>query len=465
MNTLRLGFIPAHRNLMDKTFSIDRRRRLLKVLKTIDGIDVIAPDESLTDGGLVSNDRDALKVLDLFSKAHVDGLVIGVLGYGDEKSTLSIVEHFDKAPLLLFSMKEPVPDGAFFEGASFCGSVPISYGLHKRNRPFTYAGFFDPEEDDLRASVQSFKKVCGAIKRFRGARVGLIGQRPSDFEVCAVNEGLMIERYHQKIIPFNLVDLKSDIENIKDNDERVKLIIGELAGSFKTTYQASGLLRLAKLEVKMAEYAREQMIDAFAIQCWTSMQKHLELTPCAINGRMTHAGIPVACEGDVLGSLSMLVQQELTMGNGTPLFLDLLMPHPQENNLVLAWHCGNAAVELKAPGEVAMLRSNCSFEKEFGADKSAASAEFRIKPGLVTVNRLVEHGGTFKMLNFEGVMTAKKSQLRGAWAWIELEKRDDVLRSIVENGFTHHVSIVHESLSAEMKEFCKYLAIRYVPAP
>ena len=62
-------------------------------------------------------------------------------------------------------------------------------------------------------------------------------------------------------------------------------------------------------------------------------------------------------------------------------------------------------------------------------------------------------------------MTEKKSQLRGAWAWIELDERDEVLRSIVEGGFTHHVSIMHESLSTTMKEFCKYLDIQYVLAP
>jgi hypothetical protein len=81
------------------------------------------------------------------------------------------------------------------------------------------------------------------------------------------------------------------------------------------------------------------------------------------------------------------------------------------------------------------------------------------------VNRLVEHGGTFKMLDFEASMVTKAGTLRGAWSWVEVAKRDEILRGIIEGGFTHHVSIIHSSISAEMKEFCKYAGIQYVSVP
>ena len=37
------------------------------------------------------------------------GIVLAVLGYGDEKSALAIVERFKGLPVLLLAMKEPVP--------------------------------------------------------------------------------------------------------------------------------------------------------------------------------------------------------------------------------------------------------------------------------------------------------------------------------------------------------------------
>ena len=130
MDTIRLGLIPAHRGVMDRNFSIDRRGRLLRAFSGIPGVQLVAPSEELTAGGLVSNERDAQAVTELFQGQRLDGIVLAVLGYGDEKSALAIVESFRGLPVYLLAMKEPVPDGGFLQGASVGGMLPISYGLH-----------------------------------------------------------------------------------------------------------------------------------------------------------------------------------------------------------------------------------------------------------------------------------------------------------------------------------------------
>ena len=212
MKPLKIGFIPAHRGVMDINFSIDRRGRLLKVFGGKEDIEIIAPDDFLTAGGLVSDTQEARKVIELFSQSRLDGIILGVLGYGDEKSALAVVEEFPNLPVLLIAMQEPVPDGGFFEGASVGGMFPISYGLHKRDITFTFGGVFDPEDDGLKQEFDTFTRLCLAIKKFKKARVGMIGLRPYDFEVCIINEGLLLEKYRQKVIPLNLIDLKYAIE-------------------------------------------------------------------------------------------------------------------------------------------------------------------------------------------------------------------------------------------------------------
>ena len=365
MAALRLGLIPAHRPVMDRNFSIDRRARLLRAFGDLPGVQIIAPTEETTDGGLVSNERDARATIELFEKSSLDGIVLGVLGYGDEKSALAIVERFKGLPVLLVAMKEPVPKGGFLQGASLGGMLPISYGLHKRNIPFTFAGVCDPEDAALRDQLLSFARVCHAVRKFRGARIGMIGFRPYDFEVCIFNEGLLLERYGAKTVPLNLIDLEHQIAGISDNDAQVSRIVKEIQGAFSPGCGAAELAKLAKLELTMLRYAEEYRLDALTIQCWSAIQERIGLTPCLTNGRVSSLGIPVACEGDALGALSLLLQQWIADDGSVPWLADILMLHPEERNLFLAWHCGNAQAELAAEGSPAQLRGHCSYEEGF----------------------------------------------------------------------------------------------------
>ena len=460
MDTIRLGLIPAHRGVMDRNFSIDRRGRLLRAFSGIPGVQLVAPSEELTAGGLVSNERDAQAVTELFQGQRLDGIVLAVLGYGDEKSALAIVESFRGLPVHLLAMKEPVPDGGFLQGASVGGMLPISYGLHKRNIPFTFAGVFNPEDPRLAAELASFARVCRAVRKFRGARVGMIGFRPYDFEVCIFNEGLLLEKYGAKTVPLNLIDLEHQITEIADNDPRVGRIVQEIRAAFSSGCSAAEIGKLAKLEIVMLRLAEEYRLDALTIQCWSAIQERIGLTPCLTNGRISTRGIPVACEGDTLGALSLLLQQWLAGDGAVPWLADILMLHPEEEDLFLAWHCGNAPAGLAAEGGGAKLRGHCSWEEGFAG--GLATSELMVKPGPVSANRIVEHHGQFKLLHVDGEMVKRNDRMRGSWGWVKVADRERMLRTVVEEGFVHHVSIVHGDLAPRIREACRYLDMKLV---
>ena len=447
---------------MDRNFSIDRRGRLLKAFSVVEGLELVTPDETLTPGGLVSCEQDAHKTAELFARQKLDGVIVAVLGYGDEKSVLQIVEQQRGLPVFLFAMKEPIPDGGFLEGASVGGMLPISYGLHKRNIPFTFAGVFDPEAAALREALDWFTRVCAAVRLLRGARIGMIGFRPYDFEVCIFNEGLLLEKYGTKTVPLNLIDLKAHVDGIKDSDPKVASVVKEIGAAFALPCSPGELARIAKLEMVMLRYAEEYRLDALTIQCWSAIQDHIGLTPCLTNGRVTRFGIPVACEGDVLGALSMLLQRELTRGKGIPWLADILMLHPTQKELFLAWHCGNASAELASPDGKPQAKPHCSFAPDFPG--AIAAGEFTLREGEVSLNRLVEHHGKFKMLHVPGRIVQTRDRMRGSWGWVAVADREKMLRTVVEEGFVHHVSVVQGSWGPLVAEASKYLDYTLVEA-
>lgn len=460
MNTVTLGVVFAHRAVMDRNFSLDRRARILKAFAGMVDVQIVFAPETLIPGGLVANEQEAGKVIEHFAGLPLDGVILAVLGYGDEKSALQIVESLKGLPVLLFAMKEPVPDGGFLQGASLGGMLPISYGLHKRNIPFTFAGVRDPEETGLRDAVDDFARVCAAVRLLRHARIGMIGFRPYDFEVCIFNEGLLLERYGTRTVPLNLIDLKAAIDAIPDSDPQVATIVKEIGAGFALPCPAGDLARIARLEIVMLRWAQEYGLDALTIQCWSAIQDHVGLTPCLTNGRLTRRGIPVACEGDVLGALSMLLQRELTRGKAIPWLADILMLHPEEKDRFLAWHCGNASVELASPEGRPQARPHCSFAPDFAG--AIAAGEFALREGEVSLNRLVEHHGEFRLLHVPGRIVASPDRMRGSWGWVAVEDRERMLRTVVEEGFVHHVSLAAGALGPLVAEVSRYLGYRLV---
>ena len=73
-------------------------------------------------------------------------------------------------------------------------------------------------------------------------------------------------------------------------------------------------------------------------------QQDDEISMCALYGRMTGAGMLTACETDILGALSMLVNYQAALGQTLPHFVDWTIQHRENPNRLLAWHCGNAPV-------------------------------------------------------------------------------------------------------------------------
>ncbi len=256
--------------------------------------------------------------------------------------------------------------------------------------------------------------------------------------------------------------MKNDIENIKVTDERINNLLDGIIKNTNCLYKKRELFRVAALELKLLDYINEFKLDTLTIQCWTSIQKYIGITPCLTNSRLTSQGYPVACEGDVNNSLAMLIQRKMTFDKKTPMLLDMLVMHPEENDLLLVWHCGNVYIENKMDGKIANVMPQCPWEQYFGRERAAASIEFPIKSGEVTINSLVEHNGVYKLLNINAELINKEQNLRGSWSWAKIIERDAVYDLMVNKGFTHHVSIIHENLTEIIKQFCKYLNIELV---
>ena len=90
-----------------------------------------------------------------------------------------------------------------------------------------------------------------------------------------------------------------------DDDKDVLRIAAEIAGYAQDTsaVRKESVIKSAKLEKFLRVWGKENEIDAFAIQCWTSIQANYGVCSCTTMSRFGDEGMPSACEADILGTL------------------------------------------------------------------------------------------------------------------------------------------------------------------
>ncbi len=464
MKVVKLGFVPLHRYPFDEKCGVEVRRRVIESVSKIPGIQLIYPGEDLTNLGLVWDDEDAEKVIDLFKREKVDGLLLGTMTFGDELAGARVAEEFKGFPIAVFGTKEPeLLPGGFRRSDSFCGTLSLASGLYRREIPFTFLGLFFPEEDAFRRRVESFARTVAIMNRFIGARIGLIGPRPERFETVTFNEAEMVRRFKQRVIHESLLSVVEEARALSDNDPEVRRIVEEMKLMIDVSQvSAEALLKMAKLELILRRLAEKKRLSAMGIRCWTEIQRYYGISPCFVMGRLTQSGIPCSCEVDIYGALTMLMQYEASLETVPPHFIDWTIQHPKDPNVFLAWHCGNAPPSLVCPGCTAALRYHSIIYRDVGVERSYGTAEFRLKPGPATICRLVEYRGEFKMLITRGEVLEEEAEFRGSWAWVRVKDLEKLYRTLVEEGFVHHASLIHGDYVEPIAEACRLLNIRTV---
>jgi L-fucose isomerase-like protein len=463
MRTLKIGFVPAHREPFGEDWAVEMRRRCLDAFPHSPQLEIIVPHERLTRGGCVRDDDEAEKVVALFRENEIDGLVIGTMTFGDEVSALAVASAFRDKPVLLFGTKEGpfTPDGNRLSD-SFCGTLSISSGLHRRRIPFIFGGIVFPEENNFKETVIDFLRTCAISRGFIGAKIGLVGPRPERFETCIFSEDQLMRKFKQRVTPVDLADIMSRASSLKDSPAVKKIAKNIKAQADSSAIASATLQNIAGLECALEQFAAEKGLSAMGIQCWTAMQSVYGISPCYAMGRLTDKGIMTSCEVDIYGALTMLLQYLASLGETVPHFIDWTIRHQERENVFLAWHCGNGPPSLACREGDISLKSHSILGPSLGIDRSMGTAEFQIAPGMVTLSRLQEHDGKFKMLVAEGEIVASQQKLRGSWSWVEVPDLDKLYATLVKEGFTHHASLIHGDCSRALVNACELLGIEAV---
>jgi L-fucose isomerase-like protein len=476
--TVRVGFVPSYR-FQCTPWCHTMRDQSLAAFSRVPGMEVVVPGPlpdgaaadatgELTLHGMVASLEDADAVADFFAAKKVDALVLCPLDFGDERSAAKVAERLH-VPVLLYATKEPPAPrepGLGRVSDSYCGTLSMASALHRRKVIFHYAGIFFPDEPAFLEEVRTFVAAVAVVKGLRYARIGQVGVRPATFETVGYDESALVEKFGQNVIYTELADVVRAAGDYAGDDARVLQAVADVRASMsQIAISDHSLLEAARFEVALADFWARSRLSALAVQCWPSLQAQMGISMCAVQGRLTAQGMLTSCEADVLGALAMLTSYQSAMGSTVPHFIDWTIQHRENPNRLLAWHCGNAPACLaKDPARIA-LRSRRDMTGTMPIperDPQAGLAQFQIRPGRVTFCRLVEYDNQWKMLVASGEIVPSEETLAGTWAWVQVKDHEKLYRTLVEEGFVHHASMIHGDQTRALLLACTFLGIRTV---
>lgn len=475
---VKIGFVPSYR-FRYTDWCQKMRDDSLAALGAVEGVEVVVPEaapdgetvdaeKGLTPTGAVHSLDEAEAISSYFRRQEIDGLVLCPLDFGDERSAAKIAEKL-QVPVLLYATKEPPAiEGPSMARVSdsYCGNLSMASALYRRKLPFHFAGILFPDEPQMKEEFETFCAAVAVVKGLQNARIGQVGVRPPTFETVGYDEAALIQKFGQNIIYANMADIVAAAKAYEDDDPEVQAVIENIRGTVaEITVAEDYLINAAKMELALTAFYAENKLAAMAVQCWPTVGREMGISMCALYGRLTQQRLLTACETDVVGALSMMTNYYGAMGRTLPHFVDWTIQHRENPNWLLAWHCGNAPLCLADQPEEIALRSRGDMKGELAVEEGNPQAglyQFQIKPGQVTFCRLVEYDGEWKMLIAMGEIVPSEETLAGTWSWVEVSDHAHLYRTLVEEGFIHHASMIHGDQRQVLLQVCKFLDIEPV---
>lgn len=433
--------------------------------RAIDGLEKLAGQmdfDLIAVDGAVADVPAAQAAASRLAEAGVDFLLLQAAACASGE----MLEPFTRAAprLGLWATPEPALEGSIqlhsLVSVNHYASIIRRY-LRDRGVPFKW--FFGHIEDPgldrrLRVTVRALQ----GIKAMSSARIGWIGGISPGFYNMNFDEGMLRERFGVTIGTHAISEVVERAESF--HPARAAAVVRtavEVAD--EVTAPELGMERNARLYLALQELAAEEGYDALAVQCWPSFQEEYHIAPCMAYSLLgSEDGMAVSCEGDVPGSVSMLLMNSMSPRRGSSTLLDLTCLDP-DNDAILFWHCGVSPrhfgagngirwVDHVTLGRKSDVRYGVSGDLLFAPQTATiAYAGDQFREMFIATAQVVETGNP----GFDGT--------RGWFSQFRLNGEPiglmDLVNTAIVGGHEHHYAVAQGDLSSELAEVAAWLGM------
>jgi L-fucose isomerase-like protein len=454
LTPIKLGFIPANRGFFSKELAAKMRDETIKAM-TRAGIHVVAPDPSATKVGCVETRQEAEHAAELFRKERVQGILVGAVNFGEEQGVAWCVKKAAlDVPIMIYGCQEEERLTMTTKRRdAFCGLLSIGEVLRQIGAKYTVAQrpICFPSDASFAQDLDLFARICRVVHGLKNARYGQIGARPDAFWTCRFNEK-QLQLLGPTVVTLDLSEVIGGANKISDSDPDLARVVESINGYADTSrIKQLSVTRSGKLELFLRRWAKDNAIDAFGIQCWTSIQANYGVCSCTTMSRFGDEGVPSACEADIMGTLSM---HACMLASDSPAGLaDWNNLHNDDEELVNVWHCGVfPAAFARTPVRLGVQEIIASSGAASYED-SEGTIEFVARDGPLTLCRVTQDPqGDLKAVVAQGAIESNPAVTFGCYGWCRMQNLQRLYRDVLLNHFPHHVAITQGHVGSALWE-------------
>lgn len=399
----------------------------------------------------IINSPDATyQAIDELKKEDLDMLVMVYGAFTGDDISAAFAEKLG-VPILLWAPYEEKWDKNDRLYANALVALTMNAAsLHRLD--LTYHTVYGSKEDSESADkVKNLVNAYRVIKALKNTHLGLYGYRPTAFYNCAFDEGLIRRTFGIRMEETDLkviFDRMQQIDQEEVNKDREFVKANFEQGDIPDEHWENH----SRLYLALKQAQKDFTYNYATIKCWPEMGK-LKTTPCGVLGRLADAGVHIGCEGDIDAMIAGIIQNQLT---SQPTFITDMINIDQADNTMTFWHCGNAAPSLHNKNHQSIMANH----PLAGQGTALWGA---LKPGLVTVARLCNIQGKYKLFIMKGEAVDTDRHTKGVMAVVKINTPvKQAVDKIIEEGIPHHYSVVWDDVRDEMIEIAKLLNIEII---
>lgn len=448
MNVTRLtiGFVPIARQTFDTALAA-QEAETARQLFAAEGYRIVGPEKLVT-----SIDEAGAAARELAGQP-LDLLLIFQATFADSTMLLRLVEAVD-APLLLWAIPEKREQGQLAAGGrlrlnSLCG---INLGAHALRRAgYDYDYLYAPSNAVAAIDKAHVLAEAGHVqRRLRATRIGRVGEHPDGFETCIPHAEQLKQRFGAEVVQVELDEVfeQARATGPLEVEAAAQILRGQVEGLDAVDQDA--LRGTLSTYVTLDKIAGERELHGLAVRCWPEFFTELGCAACGAMSMLSDGMTPCSCEVDVNGTLTQFILQMLSE---EPAFGTDIVDFDLIEDRVVVWHCGLAPVSMADPGvrPRATIHSNRALP---------LLMEFPLKPGRVTVARLSEATGEYRLVIGGGQMLKAPVSFAGTSGVMRFDRpAKDVLDTLIYEGLEHHIALTYGDHIPALEALAKLLDI------
>ena len=404
--------------------------------------------DDLCENGIAFEHDVVPRVIGKFRAANIDALFIPFCDFGEETVVAAVASAFSLPTLVWGNRDETVNTDAGRGRDTQCGMFAATKVLRRHGVTYSYIFNCETASAEFRDGFERFVRVANVLKDLRGLRVAKIGDRPQPFMSVMANEADLLTRFGIATIPLSPDTLVAAAQRILAEDGAdFRRYCADVAARMDVSAMPPDAVRKAAAFKLATQQALEKnRCSAAAIECWSGCARLLGVPVCMTLGELADEGLPISCETDVNGAVTMAILRAAGLGEQSEFLADLTVRHPTNDNAELLWHCGPFPYSLKAPDSRARLTDG--------------QERWELKQGDLTLCRFDDLGGEYVLFAGEG-RTTTGPETTGTYVWLEVDNWKRWEEKLMFGSYIHHIGGMYGKHLPVLREVCRYLGVRF----